>query len=279
MCIIIFHGLYILKWGLRTDKSCKNPTRLRFATHDPDCYICDNFDSLPIIVPDAKYWESQAKEAERRRNISLLPAGNSSSLNIYRNAITIANTSDEKRPAYEFKDGEKHPFLVVVVGYCNARGMTKERCEQLTVRFFASLTHITVDDLLAPINSVYSTYSKQFNAYPIDPPPVIPIRIKRWLLDKFDKQLLRNKIHLYVRRCLHGPEHHTLKVSSPLLVFTMHLAIPQYTYTCDECFDQELSNDACADVFQPGTLIADSNGDRIFIDKTHKYPKIWDECN
>lgn len=261
-------------FGLRVDPTGKNPDRLRFTSYDPDCYINYNIAELPEIVPDAEYWKVQAEQTAV--NIPLLSSSGPDNINVYKNGILIAQTARKHRPAYEFKDGEKHPFLVVVASHCNARGMSEERCKQLTRRLFAGQTTIPDEELCRPISNVYKTYAKEFGKFPVSVNPFVPIKHKRWLLNKVEKQYLRAKLLYYGRSTIHGSSGRFIHVSSTLLVFIMHLAVPEHSWTCEYVPSDILTNDQCASVFRPDCKIGYGPDGVVFLEKDYGYPKDWD---
>lgn len=262
-------------FGLRVDPTGKNPDRLRFTSYDPDCYINYNIAELPEIVPDAEYWRIQAEQTAI--NIPMLSSSGPDSINVYRNGIAIAQTARKHRPAYEFKDGEKHPFLVVVASHCNARGMSEDRCKQLTRRLYASQTNIPDEELCRPIGNVYKTYAKEFGRFPVPPLPFVSIKHKRWLLSKVDKQYLRSRLYSFGATTIHGTSGRVVRVTSTLLVFLMALFDPKYTWTTDECPAELLSNEQCASVFRPDCKIGYGPDGVVFLEKDYGYPKDWDE--
>lgn len=264
------------RFGLRVDPTGKNPDRLRFTSYDPDCYINYNIESLPVIVPDAEYWKAQAAAAAER--IELLPATNADSINVFRSGMLIAQTAKPMRPAYQFTDGQKHPYLVVVASHCNVRGMSEARCMELTRRLLGPLTNITDQELCRPVGNVYKTYAVEHGKFPLSQPVFVPVKVKRWLLSKVAKPYLRKWIFLYGRQYMPGTSGRVIKVSSPLLVFLMHLYSPQHTWTCEDVPDATpISNEDCASVFRSECVIDRVSDEVIFLEKDYGYPKSWDE--
>lgn len=263
-------------FGLRVDPTGKNPDRLRFTSYDPDCYINYDIDFLPVIVPDAEYWKAQAEAA--KQHIETLPATSADSINVFRSGMIIAETETHKRPPYKFEDGQKHPYLVVVASHCNVRGMREERCKDLAIRLLGHRTGISTDELCRPISNVYKTYAAEHGKYPLNKPVLVPLKQKKWLLARVDKQYLRSWLFLYGRTYIPGVSGIIIRVSSPLLVMLMHLYAPQHSWTCDDMPGATImTNEDCASVFRPDCKISLSNDEVIFVEKDYGYPKSWDE--
>lgn len=94
----------------------------------------------------------------------------------------------------------------------------------------------------------------------------------RFLLERLDSSLIRDLLPKYGARLIEGNSTYKIKVSTPLLVFLMAICEPEYTWTCGNYFDEELSND------QIKRRIPDNcrlDGSRNWINKTNQYPASW----
>lgn len=94
----------------------------------------------------------------------------------------------------------------------------------------------------------------------------------RFLLERLDPKLIRPLLPKYGSRIIEGRSDHKIRVSSPLLVFLMSICEPQYTWTCSQYFDEELSNDQVKRRL-PANARLDIN--RNWIDKTNQFPASW----
>lgn len=258
-------------FGIKCDTIAKDVVRLRFVSYDPYIRIRYNIDELRTVYPTPEY-NAAVKEPPPPK---LHVATNGDSEENFLNAVHHVETKTVWKPAIAFSEGSKYHYLIGIAGYCNTYGMNEEYCCAQVVAKYGPLTTITQKQLLAPIKHIYKKYTTQFGTKDLDVPvPLIPDKIKAWLLERIAPDYLESKTKLYGLKTI-GTESYTIHVDTELLVFLMHLACPQYTWTCIEPYDQHFSNEECKDVFVPGQFVDACNGNVLMI--KDGYPALWDE--
>jgi DnaB-like helicase N terminal domain len=100
----------------------------------------------------------------------------------------------------------------------------------------------------------------------------LSIRTYRFLLDKVEKKLIRKSLPKYGAKVIAGRSSHKIRVSSPLLVFLMSICEPEFTWTCGNLFDEELTNDQVKARIPENARL---DNQRVWIDKTHQFPVSW----
>lgn len=97
----------------------------------------------------------------------------------------------------------------------------------------------------------------------------------RFLLTHISKEILKETLSVYGAKTIRGSSRHRVKVSSPLLVYLMSLVKPEYTWTCTENFDEQMSNEQCKIFIPYNSLLTKTGNGNIWIDKTNQYPAAW----
>lgn len=149
------------RFNIYIDPSCKNPTRLRFVSYDPDAYINFDFDNIPTVSPSKEYIDS-VKQAPKLSFISVTQAD---SKELFENAIHFTESKYQAGKRLQFIDGSKYWYLITLAGYCNSHGMALEYCKQLVRDRFSSLTN---EDIIKPIEDIYRSYQHQFGSVPFN---------------------------------------------------------------------------------------------------------------
>lgn len=96
-------------------------------------------------------------------------------------------------------------------------------------------------------------------------------KIFRFLLTYVDKSIIKATFPKYGSKIIAGTSPHKIRVSSPLLVYLMSITEPEYTWTCGNVFNEELTNEQCRDRLPKDSLLTSAG----WIDKTHKFPVTW----
>lgn len=136
----------LAKIGVSADKGTHDVTRLRFTSYDPGGFINPNdLENIPLYRPHIEYFQHK----QSRYTLSIFPQGAVDSEENYLKAVARA------RLDYEFGDGSKHFFLVVVAGWCRHYQMSESFCLEMTQKHFGSLT---AADVSTPVQNVYKTY-------------------------------------------------------------------------------------------------------------------------
>lgn len=149
------------RFNIYIDPSCKNPTRLRFVSYDPDAFINFDFDNIPLVVPSKDYIES-VKQAPK---LSFLSVTNADSKELFDNGIHFTESKYQSGKRLQFKKGEQYWYLITLAGYCNSHGMSFEFCKQMVADRFS---RITSDDIIKPVEDIYRSYQHQFATIPFN---------------------------------------------------------------------------------------------------------------
>lgn len=149
------------RYNIYIDPSCKNPTRLRFVSHDPDTFINFDFESIPVVSPSKEYIES----VKQLPKLSLVRVTKANSKELFENAIHFTESKYQAGKRLEFKDGSKYWYLVTLAGYCNSHGMDLQYCKDMVNERFSA---ITADDIIKPIDDIYKGYQHQFATIPFN---------------------------------------------------------------------------------------------------------------
>lgn len=99
----------------------------------------------------------------------------------------------------------------------------------------------------------------------------VKLKHYRFLLTYFDRQLVKSKLKLFGSTVIAGTSRYRVKVTSPLLVFAMHLIDPETTWVSVGNASESMTNDQCKARFHTGARYDGNN----WIDKTHKIPVAW----
>jgi hypothetical protein len=155
-------GFHLQKsYNIYIDPSCKNPTRLRFVSYDPDAYINFDFDSIPVVIPSKEYIDS----VKQLPKLSLLSVTKANSKELFENAIHFTESKYQSGQRLTFKDGMKYWYLITLAGYCNSHGMDADYCKQMVTEKFSPLTS---DDIIRPVEDIYKSYQHQFATIPFN---------------------------------------------------------------------------------------------------------------
>lgn len=149
------------RFNIYIDPSCKNPTRLRFVSYDPDAYINFDFDNIPIVTLSKDYIES-IKELPR---LSLVSVTKADSKELFENAIHFTESKYQAGQRLQFKKGTQYWYLITLAGYCNSHGMDLQYCKGMVNERFAP---ITPDNVIKPIEDIYRSYQHQFGSVPFN---------------------------------------------------------------------------------------------------------------
>lgn len=149
------------RFNIYIDPSCKNPTRLRFVSHDPDAYINFDFDNIPVVSPSKEYIES-VRQAPK---LSFLSVTAADSKELFENAIHFTESKYQSGQRLQFKKGMQYWYLITLAGYCNSHGMSLEFCRQKIIETFSRLTG---DDIIKPVEDIYRSYQHQFGSIPLN---------------------------------------------------------------------------------------------------------------
>lgn len=149
------------RFNIYIDPSCKNPTRLRFVSYDPNAYINFDFNNIPIVAPSKEYIES-VKQAPKLSFISVTQAD---SKELFENAIHFTESKYQAGKRLQFVDGSKYWYLITLAGYCNSHGMTLEYCKKMVIDKFSA---VTSDDIIKPVEDIYRSYQHQFGIVPFN---------------------------------------------------------------------------------------------------------------
>lgn len=248
----------MMKNNIIIDPSGKDVVRLRFVSYDPGIKIRTP-EETEYLMPSEEFFVNKTKPG-----ITPRPTSQVDSLQVFRQAMDFAG---QKR---EFKDGEKHWYLMRVAIFCNSSGMSEEYCKATALKLFSSTTNA---DILKPIKNVYRCYKNKFGLYP-PPKPEYSFKVLRWLLKYATKAAIRAKIHLYGRKTIAGEQSYTIGVPSKLLCFLMSIACPQFTWTYLEYNDEYFDAEKCKQLFEGGKYVDICNGEPILC--TNSYPSNWD---
>jgi hypothetical protein len=120
---------------------------------------------------------------------------------------------------------------------------------------------------------LYLIHKEDWNVVEQSVKTVIPLRMKKYLLKWINKDLLKKHMDLYGEKTI-GHSQHVIKVDTPLLVFMMWIACPEYTWTCVGNADQAFTIDDCKEVYRPGCRI-DGLNSRVRLNE-YNYPETWD---
>lgn len=148
-------------FNIYIDPSCKNPTRLRFVSYDPDAYINFDFENIPIVSPSKEYIES-VKQAPK---LSFLSVTAANSKELFDNAIHFTESKYQSGQRLQFKKGCQYWYLITLAGYCNSHGMSLDYCKQMVIDRFSQLTK---DDIVKPVEDIYRSYQHQFASVPFN---------------------------------------------------------------------------------------------------------------
>lgn len=148
-------------FNIYIDPSCKNPTRLRFVSYDPNAYVNFDFDNIPIVTPSAEYIAA----VKALPKLSLTHVTKANSKELFGNAIQFTESKFVEGQRLQFKKGKQYWYLITLAGYCNSHGMTEDYCKELVTERFSPLTN---DDILLPVAHIYKGYQHQFNTIPFN---------------------------------------------------------------------------------------------------------------
>lgn len=148
-------------FNIYIDPSCKNPTRLRFVSYDPDAYINFDFDNIPIVTPSKEYIES----VKQTPKLSFLSVTAANSKELFENAIHFTESKYQSGQRLQFKKGMQYWYLITLAGYCNSHGMSLDYCKQMVSERFSPLTN---DDILKPVEDIYRSYQHQHGTTPFN---------------------------------------------------------------------------------------------------------------
>lgn len=148
-------------FNIYIDPSCKNPTRLRFVSSDPDAYINFDFDNIPVVIPSKEYIDS-IKQAPK---LSLLSVTSANSKELFENAIHFTESKYQSGQRLQFKKGMQYWYLITIAGYCNSHGMSLDYCKEMVEQRFSPLTN---DDILKPVDDIYRSYQHQHGIIPFN---------------------------------------------------------------------------------------------------------------
>ena len=148
-------------FNIYIDPSCKNPTRLRFVSYDPNAYINFDFDNIPTVTPSREYIES----VKQTPKLSFLSVTNADSKELFENAIHFTESKYQSGQRLQFKKGYQYWYLITLAGYCNSHGMSLDFCKQMVNERFSRLTS---DDIMRPIDDIYRSYQHQFASIPFN---------------------------------------------------------------------------------------------------------------
>lgn len=149
------------RFNIYIDPSCKNPTRLRFVSYDPDAYINFDFDGIPLVVPSKEYIDS----VKQLPKLSLVSVTKANSKELFDNAIHFTESKYQSGIRMQFKKGMQYWYLITLAGYCNSHGMSLEYCKDMVTERFSQLT---TDDILKPVEDIYRSYQHQFASIPFN---------------------------------------------------------------------------------------------------------------
>lgn len=148
-------------FNIYIDPSCKNPTRLRFVSYDPNAYINFDFDNIPTVVPSKEYIES----VKQLPKLSLVSVTQADSKELFDNAVHFTESKYQSGQRLQFKKGMQYWYLITLAGYCNSHGMSLEYCKQAVTDRFSALTD---DDIIKPVEDIYRSYQHQFGTTPFN---------------------------------------------------------------------------------------------------------------
>lgn len=251
--------------GVKVDNKCVDQVRLRYSSYDPDAkYRTDP----ELLMPDKKYIR------ERQENETFFePSGSANSYANFLNAVRVANTH------YKFVVGNRHWHLMHVASYCNHIGMTRENCENYTLKHYfkkrispQQISDLLESDLLEPIRNVYRSYKSQFATYQRQLKPYTISQL-RWLLNHVSKELLRQHIHKFGRDSYPGG-HKVYSVENKISAFFMHLLAPEFSWTTLQGHDFFSKEDIKQNV-PDGAFLDECNGSRVWCCKKNKIPLSW----
>jgi hypothetical protein len=190
----LFFISYNLKkyFNLNVDTACHDVTRLRFVSHDPEAYINFDFDNIETVIPTEQYQQERKKLVQNTQKPRSLKVTGSDSIECFTNAVAHAEYQFriDTGMDFEFIPGNRHRFIIVVAGYCNARGMSKEFCIEQTRKMFSDYDY----DVTRPINNVYEIYKNQHGTIQINENLIDVLQI--WLNDNYT--LRRNIITRHI---------------------------------------------------------------------------------
>lgn len=149
------------RFNIYIDPSCKNPTRLRFVSYDPDAYINFDFDNIPTVTPSKEYIES-IRQAPK---LSFLSVTNADSKELFENGIHFTESKYQSGQRLQFKKGLQYWYLITLAGYCNSHGMSLDFCKQMVEQKFSPLTS---DDIIKPVEDIYRSYQHQHGTTPFN---------------------------------------------------------------------------------------------------------------
>ena len=149
------------RFNIYIDPSCKNPTRLRFVSYDPDAYINFDFDNIPVVSPSKDYIES-IRQAPK---LSFLSVTSADSKELFENATHFTESKYQAGKRLEFKKGAQYWYLITLAGYCNSHGMSLDFCKSMVNERFSSLTS---DDIIKPVEDIYRSYQHQHGSIPFN---------------------------------------------------------------------------------------------------------------
>lgn len=251
--------------GVIVDGKCVDKVRLRFTSYDPDAkYRTDP----EILMPDQQYISKRQQD-----EIHYEPSGESNSYANYLKAVRIANQH------YKFRVGARHWHLMHVASYCNHIGMSREACENHTIKTYYrnsispnQIADLTESDLLEPIRNVYRSYKSQFATFKPLPKPYSFSQL-RWLLNYVDKSLLRDNLYKFGHDNYPGGRQ-IYTVESKLSAFFMHLLAPDISWTTKQG-NPIFSNEEIRNNVPDGAYLDTCNGSRVWCCKTKKIPLSW----
>ncbi len=148
-------------WDIRIDRGCNDVTRQRYTSYDPDIFINDYFETIPIVEP-TEQWLTR-KSSEDAPPVFTIVGEPDAEIN-FLNAVRYVENS---RSAFVFEEGSKYFFLRGVAAHCNIFGMSEHVCEQLVFTHFADKTDIKNDALQKPIKDIYKAYKSQHGTYEV----------------------------------------------------------------------------------------------------------------
>lgn len=165
------------------DPSCKNPTRLRFVSYDPDAYINFDFEGIPVVHPSAEYLQT----IRSLPALSLTKVTKADSPELFNNAVQFTENRYHAGRRLEFVQGMKYWYLITLAGYCNSHGMSYEYCQERVNDRYGPLTNA---DIEAPVKGIYTSYQHQHGAVP---------------MNEDEADLLRDKLRIDINEQLQPP--------------------------------------------------------------------------
>jgi hypothetical protein len=146
------------KEGITIDPAPKNVASLRFVSHDPEIYINENFDSIPVLTPTAEFYEYQKQKEKRLQEVrqNAKPVNSVDDIELFKNAATEAEVH-----GYVLQRGLGTRLIQFIAGYCNSRGMGCEKCVEYFIAHYGADTYYTKESVSDRIADMYDRYKDQ----------------------------------------------------------------------------------------------------------------------